>query len=282
VAWRLGDVVKLFSGRSRPSEPIRRRPPPQHVHARGCCFFVPLSCPSTKGPTHEKRSRHRPPPLPSPSPTAAATSDQQQREQPQQQLGGAPSGPGRVFLVGTGPGDPGLLTVRALQLMQSADVVLYDRLVSDDILRLVHGGARMVYVGKQVRMGGPGRTAAAWPQGGLHAAALGACILRKACMLHVPGRMRHASSPSRQPRLNSFSSTHRHSISPCNPDATPHAQAGYHTRSQGEIHELLLQFAEAGATVVRLKGGDPYVFGRCAGGLGGGPALVQVGGPRGA
>lgn len=61
----------------------------------------------------------------------------------------SPAGPGKVFLVGTGPGDPGLLTLRAVQLMQTADVVLYDRLVSDDILRLVHGGARMVYVGKQ-------------------------------------------------------------------------------------------------------------------------------------
>lgn len=59
------------------------------------------------------------------------------------------AGPGKVFLVGTGPGDPGLLTLRAVQLMQTADVVLYDRLVSDEILQLVHGGARMVYVGKQ-------------------------------------------------------------------------------------------------------------------------------------
>ena len=74
-----------------------------------------------------------------------------------------------------------------MQLLQTADVVLYDRLVSDDILRLVHSGARMVYVGKQ---------------------------------------------------------------------------KGLHTRTQEEIHELLLQFAGAGATVVRLKGGDPYVFGR--------------------
>ncbi|GLI70463.1 hypothetical protein VaNZ11_015373 [Volvox africanus] len=97
------------------------------------------------------------------------------------------SGPGEVFLVGTGPGDPGLLTLRAAQLMASADVVLYDRLVSDEILQLVSPAARMVYVGKT---------------------------------------------------------------------------AGYHTRRQEEIHELLLAFADAGALVVRLKGGDPYVFGR--------------------
>eukprot|EP00891_Asterochloris_glomerata_P004323 jgi/Astpho2/4323/Aster-07412 len=100
---------------------------------------------------------------------------------------GSRAGPGVVHLVGTGPGDPGLLTLRALQLMQTADVVLYDRLVSPDILRLVHNSARMVYVGKQ---------------------------------------------------------------------------RGYHTRTQTEIHELLCQFAEEGSTVVRLKGGDPYIFGR--------------------
>lgn len=99
----------------------------------------------------------------------------------------SPSSPGQVFLIGTGPGDPGLLTLRAVQLMQSAEVVLYDRLVSDDILRLLHPGARMVYVGKS---------------------------------------------------------------------------AGMHTRTQTEIHALLLAFSEAGATVIRLKGGDPYVYGR--------------------
>lgn len=94
---------------------------------------------------------------------------------------------GNVFLVGTGPGDPDLLTVKALKLMQTADLVLYDRLVSTEILDLVHGGARLLYVGKT---------------------------------------------------------------------------AGYHSRTQDEIHQLLLNFAEAGATVLRLKGGDPLVFGR--------------------
>eukprot|EP00890_Picochlorum_soloecismus_P003008 jgi/Picsp_1/3708/NSC_06544-R1_urophorphyrin methylase 1 len=100
------------------------------------------------------------------------------------------SGPeqeGRVFLVGTGPGDPELLTIKAVRLMEEADVVLYDRLVSEDILGLVNPGALMVYVGKQ---------------------------------------------------------------------------QSYHTRSQEEIHKLLQVFASEGAAVVRLKGGDPYIFGR--------------------
>ncbi|KAK3023985.1 hypothetical protein RJ639_044142 [Escallonia herrerae] len=96
-------------------------------------------------------------------------------------------GPGNVFLVGTGPGDPELLTVKAMRVIQSADLLLYDRLVSDDVLNLVGDDAKLLYVGKT---------------------------------------------------------------------------AGYHSRTQEEIHELLLNFAEAGATVVRLKGGDPLVFGR--------------------
>ncbi|KAF7139561.1 hypothetical protein RHSIM_Rhsim07G0052500 [Rhododendron simsii] len=96
-------------------------------------------------------------------------------------------GPGNVFLVGTGPGDPELLTVKAVRVIGSADLLLYDRLVSNEVLDLVGPEARLLYVGKT---------------------------------------------------------------------------AGYHSRTQEEIHELLLSFAEAGATVVRLKGGDPLVFGR--------------------
>ncbi|CAJ2639224.1 unnamed protein product [Trifolium pratense] len=95
--------------------------------------------------------------------------------------------PGDVFLVGTGPGDPELLTLKAVRVIKSADLLLYDRLVSNDVLDLVSNDAKLLYVGKT---------------------------------------------------------------------------AGYHSRTQEEIHELLLNFAEAGATVVRLKGGDPLVFGR--------------------
>ena len=102
--------------------------------------------------------------------------------------GGGSGSNGSVYLVGTGPGDPELLTVKAVRLMQTADVVLYDRLVSQHILQLVNPSALMVYVGKQ---------------------------------------------------------------------------RSYHTRTQQEIHELLRTFAaDGGATVIRLKGGDPFIFGR--------------------
>ncbi|KAF8014532.1 hypothetical protein BT93_H0370 [Corymbia citriodora subsp. variegata] len=100
---------------------------------------------------------------------------------------GEQCGPGNVYLVGTGPGDPELLTLKAVRVIKGADLLLYDRLVSNDVLDLVGPDARLLYVGKT---------------------------------------------------------------------------AGYHSRTQEEIHELLLNFAEAGATVVRLKGGDPLVFGR--------------------
>lgn len=95
--------------------------------------------------------------------------------------------PNLVYLVGTGPGDPGLLTMKAVQLMQKADVVLYDRLISSEILNYVNKEALMIYVGKEKDL---------------------------------------------------------------------------HTRSQSEIQELLHQFCQSGALVIRLKGGDPYIFGR--------------------
>ncbi len=93
----------------------------------------------------------------------------------------------KVYLVGAGPGDPGLLTVKAMHLMQQADVIVYDRLISNEILSLIPAGTSRIYVGKQ---------------------------------------------------------------------------AGNHIFSQQQINELLVQLAKEGRQVVRLKGGDPYTFGR--------------------
>ncbi len=94
---------------------------------------------------------------------------------------------GSVALVGAGPGDPGLLTLRALRVLNEADVILHDRLVSDEVLQLVRRDAQRIEVGKQ---------------------------------------------------------------------------AGNHHATQAQIHALMLEHARAGKRVVRLKGGDPFVFGR--------------------
>jgi uroporphyrin-III C-methyltransferase / precorrin-2 dehydrogenase / sirohydrochlorin ferrochelatase len=94
---------------------------------------------------------------------------------------------GSVVLVGAGPGDPGLLTLKALRALNEADVILHDRLVSAEVLDLARRDAERIEVGKQ---------------------------------------------------------------------------AGLHHTSQERIHALLLEHARAGRRVVRLKSGDPFVFGR--------------------
>ncbi|MEW5721428.1 MAG: uroporphyrinogen-III C-methyltransferase, partial [Chloroflexota bacterium] len=94
---------------------------------------------------------------------------------------------GKVFLVGAGPGDPGLITVKGVECLRRADVVVYDRLVAPALLDHAPAHAEKIYVGK-------------------------------------------ASSD--------------------------------HTLPQSEINALLIEQARGGKIVVRLKGGDPFVFGR--------------------
>ena len=94
---------------------------------------------------------------------------------------------GKVYLVGAGPGDPELLTLRALRILKEADVVLYDRLISEDVLSYTKPNCALIYVGKK---------------------------------------------------------------------------DGKHSLPQEEINALMVKLASSHRVVVRLKGGDPFVFGR--------------------
>jgi uroporphyrin-III C-methyltransferase len=94
---------------------------------------------------------------------------------------------GKVYLVGAGPGDPELLTLKAARAIASADVVVYDKLVSERILATIGEGTAQINVGKQ---------------------------------------------------------------------------ADFHPVPQAEINQILVRLGRAGRTVVRLKGGDPFIFGR--------------------
>jgi len=96
-------------------------------------------------------------------------------------------GKGKVYLVGAGPGDPGLLTLRGRELLERAEVIIYDRLASPRIMEFANPSAERIYVGKRV---------------------------------------------------------------------------GKHVANQQEINNIILEKAKAGKRVVRLKGGDPFIFGR--------------------
>jgi uroporphyrinogen III methyltransferase/synthase len=131
--------------------------------------------------------------------------------------------PGVVYLVGAGPGDPGLMTARSLELIASADAIFHDRLIPPGALDGARADAELVYVGK-VPAERPA-TAGRVPPGG------GSAGLSEGERAGRPDDGRRRAAP---------------------PSSVP----------QEEINERLIEAARAGRSVVRLKGGDPFVFGR--------------------
>ncbi|MDI6654434.1 MAG: uroporphyrinogen-III C-methyltransferase [Candidatus Hydrothermarchaeota archaeon] len=108
----------------------------------------------------------------------------------------------KVYLVGAGPGDPELITLKGLNLIRKADIIICDRLVSEELLMHARNATELIYVGK------------------------------------IPkGSWREMPSSSRK-------------------------RTGKHTFTQEEINKILVEKAREGKIVVRLKGGDPFVFGR--------------------
>ena len=95
--------------------------------------------------------------------------------------------PGKIFLIGAGPGDKGLITLNALEKLKIADVVVYDRLINDELLTFCKDDCEKIFVGKE---------------------------------------------------------------------------SGYHPIEQEKITKLLINKSKQGNTVVRLKGGNPFIFGR--------------------
>ncbi len=149
------------------------------------------------------------------------------------------SEPGIVYLVGAGPGDPGLITVAGLERLKKADVVVYDRLVSPALLEHARPEAEGIFVGKTPSV-----------------------ILSD----DLAGGARN-QAPSRRD-LGGEAGSVRGGVGtrgtrpePLGAGALSHRESGV-SHDQDAINQLLIEKAREGKRVVRLKGGDPFVFGR--------------------
>ncbi len=158
--------------------------------------------------------------------------------------GGRPT-VGEVYLIGAGPGDPDLLTLRALQLLQQADVVLYDRLVSPGVLDRARREAERIFVGKSSPQSGE-RADRSPPQtaGEAGIAQLG-----------------EPQSGERADRSPPRTAGEAGIAQPDEPQSGERAD-GSPPQAQERIHDLMVSYAERGLRVARLKGGDPLIFGR--------------------